>query len=277
MGWMWSSSQPPSKGPDSNSNSSSEPPKSSPPTKQVESEYSDPEIAKFMAQLQSEFGDSGSKTKPVEPAKPAESSKPAPPSSSSSAPDPIAPPKSSDWTRPLWSAFSKPSTTSTSTTPPTPSPSQPNPQTWTPTQLDPLSESLLPTTMSCRTTFDAAFHCNSLGGQWLSVYREGNVRSCSEHWDDFWFCMRTRALASPQKENMIRDRYRRKEYAKYYAPGQPSSTDVWESRTEKLEPGTAFNEPLEMPDVSDEEWRRQEIERRRRVREMLEKEESSAA
>ncbi|KAI1449556.1 hypothetical protein F5Y02DRAFT_215542 [Annulohypoxylon stygium] len=272
MGWMWSSSQPLSKGPDSNSNSS-EPPKPSQPTKQAESEYSDPEIAKFMAQLQGEL--SGSKTKPAEQAKPVEPAQPAPPKpSSSSVPDPIASSKSSDWTRSLWSSFKS---FSSSTDPPSPSPSQPNPQTWTPTQLDPLTESLLPTSLSCRTAFDAAFHCNSLGGQWLSVYREGSIRSCSEHWDDFWFCMRTRTLASPQKEEMIRDRYRRKEYAKYYAPGRISSTDVWEPRTEKVEPGSAFNEALDMPAVTDEEWRRQEIERRRRIREILEKEESSAA
>lgn len=128
--------------------------------------------------------------------------------------------------------------------------------------------------MSCRQAFDAAFHCNSLGGQWTSVYRAGSVRSCSEHWDDFWFCMRTRAYSSPQKEEAIRDHYRKKEYAKYFAPGRPSSTDVWEPRTEKVEPGSAFREPLDMPDVSDEEWRRREIERRRRVQEFLKTRES---
>ncbi|KAI1765862.1 hypothetical protein GGR53DRAFT_488560 [Hypoxylon sp. FL1150] len=126
--------------------------------------------------------------------------------------------------------------------------------------------------MSCRNAFDAAFHCNSLGGQWTSVYREGSVRSCSEHWDDFWFCMRTRAYSHPQKEEAIRAYYRAKEWAKYHAPGRPSSADVWEARTEKIEPGTAFRESLDMPDVSDEEWRRREIERRRQVQEMLSRE-----
>lgn len=143
----------------------------------------------------------------------------------------------------------------------------------TPDRLDPISESLLPTTMSCRNAFDAAFHCNSLGGQWTSVYRAGSVRSCSEQWDDFWFCMRTRAYAPPQKEEAIRAHYRAKEWAKYHAPGRTSSADVWEARTDKVEPGTAFRESLDMPDVSDEEWRRREIERRRQVQEMLSREE----
>ncbi|KAI1461161.1 hypothetical protein F4805DRAFT_414937 [Annulohypoxylon moriforme] len=272
MGWMWSSSQPPSKGPNSNSNSSSESSNPSPPTKQAESEYSDPEIAKFMAQLQEEFG---AKSKPAEPAQP-------PPSSSSS----NSPPKpststsssssssSSSWTNYLWGSSPK-TTTSPSTSPTTPSTqfSQTKSQTYTPSKLDPLSESLLPTTMSCRQAFDTAFHCNSLGGQWISVYRGGTVRSCSDHWDDFWFCMRTRTMASPQREDEIRAHYRKREYAKYFAPGKASSTDVWEPRMEKVEPGSEFSEPLEMPDVDDDEWRREEIQRRREAREMLEREE----
>lgn len=131
--------------------------------------------------------------------------------------------------------------------------------------------------MSCRQAFDAAFHCNSLGGQWLSVYREGGVRSCSEHWDDFWFCMRARAYSSPAKEDAIRDRYRRKELARYHAPGKPSSADVWEPRTELLPPGSAFANPYVKPDVSDEEWRRREMEHWRAVREMLKAEEEAEA
>ncbi|KAI1210662.1 uncharacterized protein F4807DRAFT_459502 [Annulohypoxylon truncatum] len=272
MGWMWSS--PPPQGPNSNPNSSLEQSKPSPSTKQTESQYGDPEIAKFMAQLQEEFG---SNSKPAEAAKPPPPQPP--PSSSNSAPSPqstststssSSSSSSSSWTRSLWGSSNK--------SEPSPSPSttlsQPNRQTWTPSRLDPLSESLLPTEMSCRQAFDTAFHCNSLGGQWTAVYREGNVRSCSEHWDDFWFCMRTRTLPTQQKEDAVRAHYRRKEYLKYFAPDRPSSADVWEPRDEKLEPGAAFAEPLEMPDVSDEEWRRQEIERRRRVREMLAKDEA---
>lgn len=128
--------------------------------------------------------------------------------------------------------------------------------------------------MSCREAFDAAYHCNSLGGQWMSVYRAGSVRSCSEKWDDFWFCMRTRTYASPQKEDAIREYYRNKEWTKYHAPGRPSSVDVWEPRREKVEPGTEFPGGFDMPNVSDEEWRILEIENRRRVQENLSREKS---
>lgn len=50
--------------------------------------------------------------------------------------------------------------------------------------LSPLSESLLPTEISCRTAFDQAWACNGFGGQWNAVYRYGSMRSCSEQWDD---------------------------------------------------------------------------------------------
>jgi len=85
--------------------------------------------------------------------------------------------------------------------------------------------------------------------------------------------MRTRAYGSgPLKEEAIRDYYRQKELRKY-GPGNPSSTDIWEPRTEKLPPGESFNGRYERPDVSDEEWRLQQIERRRMVHRMLREEE----
>ncbi|KAI1139546.1 hypothetical protein F5Y05DRAFT_411735 [Hypoxylon sp. FL0543] len=265
MGWMWSSQSAPSKGPGSGSGSSSNASDGSKnPPKQASSDYDDPEIAKFFAQLQAEFNNPADQAQPTasrEPEKSTTAPTSTPPSSSSSS-------SSSSWTQSLWG--SKPAS------PPNPDPTtnplataKPKPQTWTPDRLDPVSESLLPTTMSCRQAFDAAFHCNSLGGQFANVYRAGAVRSCSEHWDDFWFCMRARAYQSPHREQAVRAHYRRKEYAKYFAPGRPSSADVWEPRQEKVEPGTAFREPLDMPDVSDEEWRRREIERRRLVQEAL--------
>ncbi|OTB03570.1 hypothetical protein M426DRAFT_321729 [Hypoxylon sp. CI-4A] len=267
MGWMWSSSSSPSKGPNSNSNSSS-PEESNQSTttataKQVESEYSDPEIAKFMAQIQAEFGgdsSSSSNTKPTNPTPTPDTEKPASTPTTTSA----SQSKPSTWSS-LWGSSQATQDPSPATTPQTQTQATP----WTPSQLDPVSESLLPTTMSCRAAFDAAFHCNSLGGQWTSVYRAGGVRSCGEHWDDFWFCMRARAYSSPRKEDAIRDHYRRREYHRYFAPGRPSSADVWESRDGLVNPGDAFAEPLHMPDVSDEEWRRREIERRRLVQERL--------
>lgn len=131
--------------------------------------------------------------------------------------------------------------------------------------------------MSCRAAFDSAFHCNSLGGQWNAVYRQGAVRSCGEQWEDFWFCMRTRGYAAPAREDAIRDYHRQKEIRRYRAPGQPSSTDVWEARTERVvaaagaEGAQPFREPYEgLPeDLSDEEWYALQIERRRRVQETL--------
>ena len=116
---------------------------------------------------------------------------------------------------------------------------------------DALAESLLPTEMSCRQAFDLAWSCNSLGGQFNSVYRYGEMRSCSEHWDDFWFCMRTKSYTGELKESMIRAHYREKEHRKYGA-GKPSSEDIWESRSERVPPGSAFAEKVELPALSDE-------------------------
>lgn len=98
--------------------------------------------------------------------------------------------------------------------------------------------------MSCRQAFDQAWACNGLGGQWNAVYRYGSMRSCSEQWDDFWFCMRTKSQTGPVKEELVRARYREKEYRKY-GPGKPSSEDVWDSRDRKLEPGEAFSQRLD--------------------------------
>ncbi|EGX93429.1 hypothetical protein CCM_04803 [Cordyceps militaris CM01] len=134
---------------------------------------------------------------------------------------------------------------------------------------DPLSESLLPTDMSCRQAFDAAWGCNSVGGQWNAVYRYGEMRSCTEKWDDFWFCMRHKSSSGPVKEELIRTHYRNKEHAKYYAPGRASSEDVWEARTHKVAPDTAFTESIDVPTMGDEEWRKMESERRQKIRDGL--------
>ncbi|KAL7897875.1 hypothetical protein HDV63DRAFT_375799 [Trichoderma sp. SZMC 28014] len=135
--------------------------------------------------------------------------------------------------------------------------------------LDPVSESLLPTDMSCRQAFDQAWSCNSLGGQWNAVYRQGEMRSCSHLWDDFWFCMRTKSFSGTIKEKAVREHYRRKEYEKYYAPGTHSSEEIWEAREHKVAPGTAFSEAIEIAQVDDNEWRKLEDERRRKIRQDL--------
>ncbi|KAK7948351.1 uncharacterized protein PG986_009237 [Apiospora aurea] len=265
------------------------------PAKGPENDYGDPEIAKFMAQIQSEFGSgsSSSSSRSAGPSRPTATEAPqtadAAKSSSSSS--------SSLWSS-IWGGSSQSSATlSDRLASSLPSPFSPSNDTPTstsrdtdavrstttttdtaqapenperPPPLDPLSESLLPTTMSCRQAFDAAFYCQGVGSQFHSIYRAGTVRTCSEHWDDFWFCMRNRAASGPRKEENIRDHYRRREWNKY-GPGRPSSANVWESRDEKVPYDSAFREPYEDPTISDEEWRVKEIENRRAVQEALEK------
>lgn len=119
-----------------------------------------------------------------------------------------------------------------------------------------LGEAVLPTHMSCRQAFDLAWACQSPAGQWRAVYRHGGVRPCSQLWDDFWFCMRVKRLADggdggdpdTPKAQAVRAHYRRKELDRYYAPGQPSSEDVWRSRTvdEVLPPGAVFTQNFQV-------------------------------
>ncbi|TVY46457.1 Early meiotic induction protein [Lachnellula occidentalis] len=124
----------------------------------------------------------------------------------------------------------------------------------------PLSEQLLPTTMSCREAFDSAFYCNSFGGKFQDIYRQGSLQPCSEHWSKFWFCMRTRQWSTPEKEEAIRGYYRKVE-AKKYKEG--SSEDLWKSREAKVPVDTAFKLKFEpFPGENDDEWNRLERERR---------------
>jgi hypothetical protein len=93
--------------------------------------------------------------------------------------------------------------------------------------------------MSCRAAFDSAFYCSSLGGHFNDIYRYGQLRSCSEHWNDFWFCMRVKNSYSPRelKERMVQDRYREKEERLRKGP---SSEDVWKVRGDGEEVVGAF-------------------------------------
>ncbi|GLA10424.1 hypothetical protein AnigIFM62618_000020 [Aspergillus niger] len=111
----------------------------------------------------------------------------------------------------------------------TSSPSSTDPQA-PPSSIAP--ESLYDDTMSCRSAFDYAFFCQSFGGQFVNVYRYGELRSCSEHWDNFWMCMKTRTLPDQQRRKAIRDHNRKK--AIKYKTG-PSSEDVWDVRTEPVQ------------------------------------------
>ena len=88
--------------------------------------------------------------------------------------------------------------------------------------------------MSCRAAFDAAFYCSSFGGHFNDIYRYGHLRSCSEHWADWRFCMALTGASREGRANAIRERYREKEAA---LKKQPNSEDVWRRRdpTEMIE------------------------------------------
>ena len=124
------------------------------------------------------------------------------------------------------------------------------PKSRSPGDISP--DSLYPTDISCRSAFDYAFFCQSFGGQFVNVYRYGTFRSCSNHWQDFWLCMRTRQWAKEDREKAIADHYRKK--AIKYKQG-PSSEDVWEMRTEPVK--DAFQGDLEALEKEIAEWRRQ--------------------
>lgn len=109
----------------------------------------------------------------------------------------------------------------------------------------PLTDTTYPTTMSCRDAFDYAFHCQSLGGQLTNWYRYGTLRSCSDRWDDFWFCMRTRGYSDEQRAKEITRHFAQKETRYRVAP---SSEDVWEQRR----PGEELKNPfMKDPDLID--------------------------
>ncbi|KAL8924540.1 MAG: hypothetical protein Q9208_004015 [Pyrenodesmia sp. 3 TL-2023] len=105
-----------------------------------------------------------------------------------------------------------------------------------------------PTEMSCRSAFDSAFYCQSLGGQFNNVYRYGTFRDCREQWSQFWFCVKTNKgfLGDEERESRIRNHYKLREMK--YRVGA-SSEDVWQPRTKKLE--TAFAEDLEAAEAAE--------------------------
>jgi len=103
-------------------------------------------------------------------------------------------------------------------------------------------DSLYPSHMSCTQAFDSAFYCQSLGGKFNDIYRYGELRSCSEHWSAFWFCMRTKSASAEERPRLVQEHYRQRA-AKYKT--KPSSDDVWEARTEPL--AGAFEQPIDTP------------------------------
>lgn len=63
----------------------------------------------------------------------------------------------------------------------------------------------------------------------MNVYRYGELRSCSDHWDNLWLCMKTRTWPENLRKKAILDHNRKK--AIKYKTG-PSSEDVWDVRLE---------------------------------------------
>ncbi len=119
---------------------------------------------------------------------------------------------------------------------------------FSPNEISP--DSLYPTEISCRSTFDYAMFCQTFGGQFVNVYRYGSFRSCSSHWDDFWLCMRTRQWEDKDRKKAIHDHYAKR--AIKWKTG-PSSEDVWEVRTEPAK--DAFQGNLEELERQIEEWK----------------------
>lgn len=264
MGWLWgpSAAAKPSTSDDAAAQDSAATPPAQPPKPAAPSPETDTEVHKFLEEFMGEVNS-------MRKADQAASSSPPPTQEASTKP------ALSSWAS-KWASTSMSGRTDTTTTSSSSSPADaitdenPNGEP----RLSPLAESLLPTTMNCEQAFNFAFYCQSLGGQWNYIYRYGTVRSCGEHWDDFFFCMRAKGTpAGKVKEDMIREHYRRKELAKY-GPGKPNSEDVWQERTERVKPDEAFVMPVEAPRVSDSEYQQWEMERMERIRKGL-REESS--
>jgi len=112
-------------------------------------------------------------------------------------------------------------------------------------------DSLYPAEIYCRSAFDYAMFCQSFGGQFINVYRYGSFRSCSNHWDDFWLCMRTRNWDDKDRAKAIKEHYRKK--AVKYKTG-PSSENIWDVRTEPVR--DAFQDSLEELEAKVEQWKR---------------------
>ncbi|KAI5853083.1 hypothetical protein DFP73DRAFT_535068 [Morchella snyderi] len=92
--------------------------------------------------------------------------------------------------------------------------------------------SSFPGEMNCITAFDEMYYCYSVGGQFLNVYRYGELRDCSQKSQDWRFCMRAKMYGPVTRKAMIMAR--NKERAAKYKTGA-SSEDVWKVRKTPLE------------------------------------------
>lgn len=98
--------------------------------------------------------------------------------------------------------------------------------------IDITPDEMHPRSMNCRQAFDQAFYCQSLGGKFNDIYRYGELKSCSEQWGAFWFCMRTRTLGEVEKARQTADYYQKRDARRKATHG--SSEDVWEMRTRSV-------------------------------------------
>ncbi|KAH0351839.1 hypothetical protein KCU81_g1904, partial [Aureobasidium melanogenum] len=158
----------------------------------------------------------------------------------------------------LFASFEKPSTTTTIPTNPAPQPVATPPKIQhvtpapkeTPTHyvpspsgsieqqsdsdapIDISPDALYPRQMSCRQAFDQAFYCQSLGGKFNDIYRYGELRSCSDNWNAFWFCMRIKTLPDREREERIKEFYKARDEQNKAERG--SSEKIWDLRTEPV-------------------------------------------
>ncbi|KAG9667539.1 hypothetical protein KCU99_g8882, partial [Aureobasidium melanogenum] len=158
----------------------------------------------------------------------------------------------------LFASFEKPSSTTTIPANPTPQPAATAPKIQhvtpapkeTPTHyvpspsgsieqqsdsdapVDISPDALYPRQMSCRQAFDQAFYCQSLGGKFNDIYRYGELRSCSDNWNAFWFCMRIKTLPDREREERIKEFYKARDEQNKAEKG--SSEKIWDLRTEPV-------------------------------------------
>ncbi|KAJ2902482.1 hypothetical protein MKZ38_000532 [Zalerion maritima] len=294
MGWMWASKlQSPPQTPPPQPSQSSKAPLAAAPS---ETTTTDPEIAKFFALFQE---GSSAKSTPAPnplptaahdtpsqqpeqaqqqestswfsftfPREPKSVSTPSDPQTMSSSSSSSSSNTSSHQSSKTSSSYATSSSAdpSSSNPPPLPTSTYDDDSVEDPSALSP-SEASLARDMTCRTAFDYAYHCQSIGGQWNAVYRHGTLQDCSERWWDFWFCMRMRGLKGKMREEGIRQYYREKEEQKY--KGQKSSEDVWQPRKHVVQDGAFLTHELPKVELSDAEWNMMEIEERKKLREKL--------
>ncbi|CAD0056761.1 unnamed protein product [Aureobasidium pullulans] len=69
-------------------------------------------------------------------------------------------------------------------------------------------------------------------GKFNDIYRYGELKSCSDNWNAFWFCMRIKALPDHEREERIKEFYQAKDERDKAEKG--SSEKIWDIRTEPV-------------------------------------------